>query len=290
MRGDNIKNPWKDILLNDYESHMKLDSVMQLQAMNEMMKEQFYSYPVSSVMILGVAGGNGLEHIKSDKFKSVYGVDINTAYLKEAVNRYPNLNGIFKPLSLDLTSEYKKLPKADLIIANLIVEYIGYECFKNVVSQVSPKYVSCIIQINSEDTWVSTTEYLHVFDDLEKIHTEINEKELIKAMSEIGYNNVKSLEHNLPNNKKLLRLDFKMDEKILLLNINKLHTTKMGVDRIKKNLNLKTDDVVEYIKKKVLDINCVIYKQGKNWYCEDDDIIITINSFSYTIITAHIKK
>lgn len=35
---------------------------------------------------------------------------------------------------------------------------------------------------------------------------------------------------------------------------------------------------------------CNIYKQGKNWYCEIDNIKITINSYSYTIITAHIIK
>ena len=29
-----MKNPWEEISLSDYENHMKLDSVMQLQAMN----------------------------------------------------------------------------------------------------------------------------------------------------------------------------------------------------------------------------------------------------------------
>lgn len=33
-----MKNPWESISLDDYENHMKLDSVMQLQAMNRMMK------------------------------------------------------------------------------------------------------------------------------------------------------------------------------------------------------------------------------------------------------------
>lgn len=37
-------------------------------------------------------------------------------------------------------------------------------------------------------------------------------------------------------------------------------------------------------------IKIVIYKQGKNWYCEVDNIKITINSYSYIIITAHIIK
>lgn len=78
------------------------------------------------------------------------------------------------------------------------------------------------------------------------------------------------------------------DKQILLNNVDKVHTTKMGIDRIKKNLKLDINDVVKYCKNKVLDKNCNIYKQGKNWYCEVDNIKITINSYTYTIITAHI--
>lgn len=81
-----------------------------------------------------------------------------------------------------------------------------------------------------------------------------------------------------------------MEKESLLLNIEKLHTTKMGIDRIKKNLNLETNDVVSYCLSKIKDNNSLIYKKGKNFYCEIDDIKITINSFSYTIITAHKKQ
>ena len=81
-----------------------------------------------------------------------------------------------------------------------------------------------------------------------------------------------------------------MKKKELLQNIDKVHTTEKGIDRIKKNLKLDTNNVVEYCKSKVLDKNCNIYKQGKNWYCEVDSIKITINYYSYTIITAHIVK
>ena len=73
----------------------------------------------------------------------------------------------------------------------------------------------------------------------------------------------------------------------LLLNINKLHTTKLGVGRIKNNLNLKNEDAVNYCRNKILNKNCKIYKKGKNFYCELNDIKITVNSFSFTIITAH---
>ena len=80
------------------------------------------------------------------------------------------------------------------------------------------------------------------------------------------------------------------DKQILLDNISKVHTTEMGIDRIKKNLKLNTNDVVEFCKNKILDKNCNIYKQGKNWYCEINNIKITINSYTYTIITAHLIK
>jgi len=81
-----------------------------------------------------------------------------------------------------------------------------------------------------------------------------------------------------------------MNKEVLLSNIDRIHTTEMGIDRIKKNLKLDTNDVVLYCKNKILDKNCNIYKQGKNWYCEIDNIKITINSYSYTIITAHTIK
>ena len=65
---------------------------------------------------------------------------------------------------------------------------------------------------------------------------------------------------------------------------------KWELIELKENLKIDTVDVVEYCKNKIVDENCHIYKQGKNWYCEIENIKITINSYSYTIITAHIIK
>lgn len=76
----------------------------------------------------------------------------------------------------------------------------------------------------------------------------------------------------------------------LLDNLNKIHTTEMGLDRIKRNLNLQTEDIILWCINKIEDKNSKITKIGKNWYVEIDNYIITINSYSYTIITAHIKE
>lgn len=66
-----VNNPWDKIALSDYENHMSLDTVKQLQAMNNMMKMQLNSYQCSTAMILGVAGGNGLEHAEPTRLKKL---------------------------------------------------------------------------------------------------------------------------------------------------------------------------------------------------------------------------
>ena len=203
-----MNNPWEEIDLNIYENHMSLDSVFQLQTMNKMMKDQFYTYPVQSIMILGVAGGNGLDHIDKRVINKVYGVDINRKYLDACVNRYPELEGIFDTIYADITQETNKLPYADLVVANLFIEYIGYECFQKAVKQVSPKYVSCVIQINADTAYVSDSPYLQAFGRLEEIHHQMEETALVKAMKQIGYRKALQKVENLPNGKKLDRIDF----------------------------------------------------------------------------------
>ena len=70
----------------------------------------------------------------------------------------------------------------------------------------------------------------------------------------------------------------------LLNNIDKIHTTKLGIERIKRNVNI---DDIEYIKKLILNKKSIINKKGKNYYVEIENIIITINSYNYCIITVH---
>ena len=53
------------------------------------------------------------------------------------------------------------------------------------------------------------------------------------------------------------------DWELLIDNIDKIHTTKMGIDRIKRNLKLNTDDVVGYCESLIMNKNCHIYRQAK---------------------------
>ena len=76
----------------------------------------------------------------------------------------------------------------------------------------------------------------------------------------------------------------------LLANIEKIHTTPLGVGRIKKNLKIDSDNVVKYCIDLIKDERSIVTKNGKNFYVNIDDTEITVNSSSFTIITAHLKK
>ncbi len=77
-----------------------------------------------------------------------------------------------------------------------------------------------------------------------------------------------------------------MHKETLLENIDKIHTTEMGVGRIQRNLGID-DEPVSYCISKLKKENSKVKKEGKNYYVEIDGCIITINSSSFTIITAH---
>lgn len=203
-----MSNPWEAIKLEDYEGHMQLSSVMQLQALNEMMHDQFYHYDVESLMILGVAGGNGLNHIQRNTFKKVYGVDINGEYLAECRKRYAQLKNTLELIKADLCEENLQLPYADLIVANLLIEYIGYKVFANIIGKMQPKYVSCIIQVNRDESFVSQSPYLHVFEPIKEVHHELTIEGLNDSMGQLAYKRVMMQEMCLPNSKKLVRLDY----------------------------------------------------------------------------------
>ena len=73
----------------------------------------------------------------------------------------------------------------------------------------------------------------------------------------------------------------------LLTNIDEIHTTELGVKRIKNNLGLDDDNVVEYCNEILKNEKSTVENKGKNYYVYYNDIILTINSSSFTIITAH---
>lgn len=76
---------------------------------------------------------------------------------------------------------------------------------------------------------------------------------------------------------------------MLIRYIDEIHTTELGLERIKKNLSLGDIDIINYIKELIQNPNSKVIMKGKNLYVDIDDINITINSSNFCVITAHKK-
>ncbi|MGE7590988.1 class I SAM-dependent methyltransferase [Peribacillus sp. NPDC101480] len=206
-----MSNPWKEIKLEIYENHMKSDAVFQLQTLNQITKEQFESYGHEIVGILGVAGGNGLDEIDLHTTKKIYGFDINKDYIDACQNRYSYMGNTLELVQCDISDSTFTLPKTDLLIANLIIEYVGDSTFVSLINQNrnQVEVVSCTIQKNQSDGFVSQSNYVSAFDPLLSISHDVDAKKLIELFSNEKFSCIKTKEYTLPNGKEFIRLDFK---------------------------------------------------------------------------------
>ena len=203
-----MSNPWEKVPLTDYEAHMKMDDVFQMQILCDLTQKQLFKWHVETVALLGIAGGNGLVHLEASGVSKMYGIDINREYLKCCRRRFSHLGKKLELLRLDLSDEKVQLPKTDLIIANLLIEYIGVKCFVRHIEDTNPLYVSCVIQKNSGAPFVSASPYSQVFEDVSVLHQDINSDSLIREMERIGYVMLFCEDNPLPGGKLLIRLDF----------------------------------------------------------------------------------
>ncbi|MDD3251866.1 MAG: DUF3781 domain-containing protein [Lachnospiraceae bacterium] len=69
--------------------------------------------------------------------------------------------------------------------------------------------------------------------------------------------------------------------------MEQLHTTELGAQRIRNNLHLDVDDVIDWCKTVICSPTSKIIRKGKNWYITMDGCTLTVNATSYTVITAH---
>ena len=79
FRIETMSNPWLNIPLADYEGHMRSDEVQQLGALSELFAAALKRCQPTSVALLGVGGGNGLDRIDSRLTKRVVGAGLEPA-------------------------------------------------------------------------------------------------------------------------------------------------------------------------------------------------------------------
>jgi len=205
-----MSHPWEEIDLNTYETHMSSTDVFQLQTLNKITEQQLTDYNPSTIAILGVAGGNGLDKINNEITKKVYCIDVNRKYLDVCKSRYTHLLGILEFVCCDLSSNEAVLPFSDIHICNLLIEYLGEEKFAKLIlnSRDNVNIISCVIQKNNKISFVSPTNQALAFEPIMSIHNDVDGEKLTEVLCDINFKCIKNTGYKLPNGKEFLRMDF----------------------------------------------------------------------------------
>ena len=127
--------------------------------LNSLTKKYLDEIKPETALFLGVAGGNGLEHIDTNITRQVYGIDINPDYLDTAFKRYKHKIASLQLLNLDITKKPKTICRADFIWAALVLEYTGIDkalafCTNNIRKD---GHLIISIQSNNNKPSVSST-------------------------------------------------------------------------------------------------------------------------------------
>ena len=104
-----------------------------------------------------------------------------------------------------------RIARVDLLIANLIIEYVGadeFACFA-AANADSIGVLSCVIQRNDAAGFVSATDYAPSFDILASVSSDIDPETLESVMSDAAFAAIGGSEYPLPNGKTLIRQDFR---------------------------------------------------------------------------------
>lgn len=141
----------------------------------------------------------------------MYGYDINADYVDACEARYRDAFGDrlhLVELSIDRSVTIERV---DLLIANLIIEYVGAEEFVAfaAANAGSIGVLSCVIQRNDAAGFVSSTDYASSFDALASVSSDIDPEALDSALSDAGFVALGRREYPLPNGKTLIRQDFR---------------------------------------------------------------------------------
>jgi len=146
-------NPWLEIELKDYESHMALSSIAQAQYLSGVFAQAVQTYSPKSAAILGCAGGNGLEVISNSNMDRVVCVDINPVYISVAKERFSSKFRQGEFLCVDILSSSFSFKPVDLIFAGLIFEYVDYNAaLANICKVINPSgKLVAVLQLPSEN-------------------------------------------------------------------------------------------------------------------------------------------
>ena len=193
---------WVNVPLADYEGHMSATGVEQLAPLADLFRDALAQTNPESVAILGIAGGNGLEHINPATTTRTVGIDINPEYLEVVAQRHPSLQAL-ELHHHDLAPKPIDIPPVDLVHAALVFEHAGTgQCLENALKLLNPTaHLSVVLQLPSaKQTGVAPTPYPSI-QSLKETFQHIDPAWLVETLAPRGLHLEHEARHPLPSGK-----------------------------------------------------------------------------------------
>jgi len=149
-----LNNPWLYIPASDYETHMASPHVGQTAFLSDMFREALHQHPCETVLLLGCATGNGLEHVDPARTSRVTAIDINPDYLELTRQRFGKSIPGLETVAGDLAAMTLERASYDLVFAGLVFEYVKPEVLlPRIANALKPGGVlSVVLQQPAENT------------------------------------------------------------------------------------------------------------------------------------------
>ena len=181
---------------------MSSAEVQQLGALSDLFAEAIGRCRPFSIAVLGIAGGNGLDHIDSNITPRVVGLDLNPLYLEAVRQRYSHLPGL-ELHCVDLSEQHVELEPVQLVHAALVFEHAGVDCcLENATSMILPGgNLSVVLQLPTESGQTVGASQFSSIQNLESHFSLISPAWLCESLAGRGFRLIHQTTRALPAGK-----------------------------------------------------------------------------------------
>ena len=181
---------------------MRSVEVQQLGALSNLFAEAIGRCRPLSIAVLGIAGGNGLDHIDSSITVRVVGLDLNPLYLEAVRQRYSHLPGL-ELHCVDLSKQHVELEPVQLVHAALIFEHAGVDCcLENAISMIVPGgNLSVVLQLPTESGQTVGASQFSSIQHLKSHFSLVSLAWLLESLAGRGFRPIHQTTRALPGDK-----------------------------------------------------------------------------------------
>jgi Methyltransferase domain len=117
-------NPWSLVSASEYEAYMGPGALDELAPLSTIFAKVYGARRPRRLAMLGVATGNGLEHVDLHLTGRIVGLDVNLSYLAVARQRLRRLGAALELHCCDVERAPLEAGRFDLVHAGLLLEYV----------------------------------------------------------------------------------------------------------------------------------------------------------------------